>query len=162
VGQLVEDYYIDFHVVNRDESLNQHLTVRFEEDFKTQVTHHTTTKSHRVFMMSCQKLGEFYRGLLREDARLILEVTGVSPLPDVRYDTSRFVAFDPAVPLGENEPALLEPNSTTLVNVILNRTQTDRLATITDGRPVADPGERTPATKTETTGRAALVEASRS
>ena len=43
---------------------------------------------------------------------------------------STFVAYDPAAP-PTGDPDLLFPNTTTLVDVILNRTQTDKLAVIT-------------------------------
>jgi len=158
VDHLVNDYYIDFHVVNRDGTPNEPLTVQFDEDFKTKVTLHSTTKSHRVFMMSCAKLDTFHQALRQHDAQLVLEVTGVSPLPDVQYVTSRFVAYDPAAPVNSHEPALLEPNTTTLVDVILNRCQTDKLATILQGRPVAVEDPNKTIAKTKATGRAAMVE----
>jgi hypothetical protein len=165
VDQLVADYYIDFHVLNRDGTTNEPLTVRFDEDFKTKVTLHSTTKSHRVFMMSCQKLGEFHAALRAADARLALEVTGVSPLPDVRYETHTFTAYDPGANLGPDEPLLLEPNTTTLVDVILNRLQTDKLATISPGRtiaaaPAGAPASPAAAPEDGLTGRAALIHGS--
>ena len=156
VDQLVEDYFIDFHVAGKDGKPHEVLTLKFDEDFESQVTPHSTTKSHRVFMMNCSKLAEFHAALKAAQAHLVLEVTGVSPFPDVQYRTSRFVAFDPAVPLQPGEPALLFPNTTTLVDVILNRIQTDRLLVITSGAPVAAPAA---ALKEERTGRAALFSA---
>ena len=158
VDQLVEDYYIDFHVAGKDGKPNEALTLKFDEDFESQVTPHSTTKSHRVFLMNCSKLGEFRDALTAAQAHLVLEVTGVSPLPDVKYDTSRFVAFDPTVPLEPGEKGLLFPNTTTLVDVILNRTQTDRLLTITDGsvQPAAAAAVA-PSREGARTGRAALL-----
>lgn len=157
VDQLVEDYFIDFHVAGRDGSPHEALTLRFDRDFQSQVTPHSTTKSHRVFMMNCSRLGEFHAALVAAQAHLVLEVTGVSPLPDVKYETSRFVAFDPAVPPKPGEPGLLFPNTTTLVDVILNRMQTDRLLAITDGSAMpAAAAAAAPAPKAVRTGRAAL------
>ena len=161
INQPVEDYYIDFHVARRDGTPHQELTLKFDDDFQQQVTVHSTTKSHRVFMMNCSGLNEFHQALRQSDAYLVLEVTGVSPLPDVRYETSRFVAFDPAAPLQPGEPALLTPNTTTLVDVVLNRMQTDRLLTISGGGPVAE--RVVPVAAVEApqarTGRAALIHA---
>jgi pimeloyl-ACP methyl ester carboxylesterase len=153
VDQLVEDYYIDFHVVGRDGKPHQALTLKFDEDFESKVTPHSTTKSHRVFLMNCSKLAELHQALKAEGARLVLEVTGVSSLPDVRYRTSRFTAYDPSAP-PSNDPDLLYPNTTTLVDVILNRTQTDRLAVITGG---ALAPQAAPAAHEERSGRAELV-----
>jgi hypothetical protein len=62
----------------------------------------------------------------------MLEITGASALPDVRYELSQFVAFDPAAALKDGEPYLLQPNTTTLVDVVLNRLQADRLLVIKD------------------------------
>jgi pimeloyl-ACP methyl ester carboxylesterase len=156
INHEVEDYYIDFHVAHRDGTPHQELTLRFDDDFDQEVTVHSTTKSHRVFMMNCSKLDQFYQALMQADAVLVLEVTGVSPLPDVRYDTSRFIAFDPKVPLLPGEPALLFPNTTTLVDVVLNRMQTDRLLTISGLTPVAAI-TAPPGTTPVRTGRAALA-----
>ena len=154
VNQLVEDYFIDFYVAGRDDQPHEELTLRFDRDFESQVTPHSTTKSHRVFMLNCSKLGEFHAALKAAQARLVLEVTGVSPLPDVKYLTSRFVAFDPSASAKPGEPHLLFPNTTTLVDVILNRVQTDRLLVITGGGVVAAAAA---APKEGRSGRAALV-----
>jgi hypothetical protein len=109
-------------------------------------------------MMNCSRLEEFHRRLRETDTYLVLEVTGVSALPDVRYETSRFVAFDPGVALGPGEPALLFPNTTTLVDVVLNRIQTNRLLTISGVVPERVAAAAiAPGTTRERTGRAALV-----
>jgi hypothetical protein len=112
---------------------------------------------YQQFMMNCTNLGEFHQRLKAEGARLVLEVTGVSALPDVRYMKSTFVAYDPAMP-PKGEPDLLFPNTTTLVDVILNRTQTDKLAVITGptGAVVAM-AVTTTEPPVEKTGRAALI-----
>jgi hypothetical protein len=108
-------------------------------------------------MMNCSKLGEFHQGLKAEGAKLILEVTGVSALPDVRYMKSTFVAYDPAAPPSD-DPYLLSPNTTTLIDVILNRTQTDRLAVITGPTGAIVVTAVTAAAPPEQkTGRAALI-----
>jgi pimeloyl-ACP methyl ester carboxylesterase len=159
VDHLVEDYFIDFYVMGKDDKPHEALTLKFDEDFESQVTTHSTTKSHRVIMMNCSKLGEFHQQLKAEGAKLVLEVTGVSPLPDVRYMKSAFVAYDPTAP-PTNDPDLLYPNTTTLVDVILNRTQTDKLAVIT-GPTGAVVVTAVAATQPETkTGRAALIASS--
>ena len=158
VDQLVEDYFIDFYVLGKDSKPHEALTVQFDEDFQSQMTTHSTTKSHRVVMLNCSKLGEFHQGLKAAGAKLILEVTGVSALPDVRYMKSTFVAYDPLLP-PTGDPDLLFPNTTTLIDVILNRSQTDRLAVITSPKgavvvtavTAAEPPE-------EKTGRAALID----
>jgi hypothetical protein len=153
VDQVVEDYHIDFYVEGADGEPHEELTLRFDRDFESHITTHSTTRSHRVFMMNCTHLGEFGAALVAQKARLVLEITGVSPLPDVRYVKSRFVAFDPVAP-DPNQPSLLFPNTTTLINVALNRMQTDRLLSIhppADSVTVADPADL------PLTGRAKLI-----
>jgi hypothetical protein len=108
-------------------------------------------------MMNCHRLSEFHQALKAEGAKLVLEVTGVSALPDVRYMKSTFLAYDPAAP-SKGEPDLLFPNTTTLVDVILNRTQTDRLAVITGAKGAIVVTAVTAAEPPpQKTGRAALV-----
>jgi hypothetical protein len=132
IDQSVEDYYIDFHVVHRDGRAHEDLTVFFDEHFEAGVHRHSAKPSHRVFLMNCGRLHEFHQRLQQEDALLMVEVTGSSSLPDVNYNTSRFVAFDPKATLTAGEPSLLKPNTTTFVDVILNRRQSDRLLVIRD------------------------------
>ena len=48
------------------------------------------------------------------------------------YEKNRYPAFDPRRPLSPGEPALLFPNTTTLVDVVLNRKQNDTLLVIKD------------------------------
>jgi hypothetical protein len=157
VDMIVEDFFIDFHVADRDGSTNADLTVFFEEHFTKQVTRHSTTGSHRVFLVSCGKLDEFHQKLKAANAMLMLEITGASPLPDVQYETSRYVAFDPRAPLAPGEPYLLFPNTTTLVDVVLNRMQSDNLLVVKDSRlhvVAAPPAARGLEART---GRAELV-----
>ena len=137
------------------------LTEQFDELFETKVHVHSKAKSHRVFWMNCSQLRTFDQGLRAAGARLMIEVSGKSALPDVRYYVSTFVAYDPAVDPVNGAPVLLAPNTTTLVDVILNRAQTDRLlsigaARLADGaRPVAPAAA--PAVTPERTGRAVLA-----
>jgi hypothetical protein len=156
VDHIVEDYYIDFYVATRDGHAHHDLTVFFDEHFEGRVTRHSAQPSHRVFMMNCGKLHEFWDRLIAEDAVLMLEITGSSPLPDVRYQRSQYVAFDPKADLAPGEPKLLQPNTTTLVDVILNRRQADRLLVIKDCTLTVVVEEATAAV-TPLTGRAELV-----
>jgi hypothetical protein len=129
VDHVLDDYHIDFYVEGADGEPHEELTLQFDSDFESHVTTHSTTRSLRVYMMNCTHLEEFGAQLVRHGARLVLEITGISPLPDVRYVTSRFIAYDPAAQAWEG-PSLMYPNTTTLINVALNRMQTDRLLSI--------------------------------
>lgn len=156
VGMPVEDYYIDFHVLSRDGRTHEALTVEFDEQFETQVHVHSVDKASRVFMVNCAHLARFHEGLKQADAVLMIEVTGQSTLPDVRFALHRAVAFDPAAPLADGEPMLLSPNTTTFIDVVLNRVQADKLLTISDNTatPLANPLRFAPE---PVTGRAQLL-----
>jgi hypothetical protein len=132
VDQIVDDYFIDFYVATRDGHAHADLTIFFDENFEVRVTRHSVAASHRVFLMNCAKLSEFHQRLRAADALLMLEITGSSSFPDVRYEKSQFVAFDPNADLAPGEPTLLKANTTTLVDVVLNRRQADRLLVVKD------------------------------
>jgi hypothetical protein len=112
-------------------------------------------------MLECSALGAFGRALADARAKLVLEVTGVSPLPDVRYQVSAVDAYDPAAPATNGEPALLYPNTTTFIDIVLNRRQTDRLLVMKDQRLEPLPGGPAEAGVGPPTGRGALVVARR-
>lgn len=161
VGLDVHDFYVDFHVVGPDGTTHEELTLRFDDDFETNFYRHSASGAHRVMMLDCRKLGEFATRLRDARAKLVIEITGVSNLPDVRYVVSRYDAYDPSQPLAAGEPILLCENTTTLVDVVLNRMQTDKLLEVKDGRlrsitVAAAPQAAAPRAPT---GRAAVVAA---
>lgn len=132
VDLLVQDFYIDFHVVDADGTPNEELTLQFDERFKANVYKHSTSAAHRVVMLDCNELGQFGKALERAHAKLVVEISGVSACPDARYEPSTFVAVDPAEPSDPNQPSLLYPNTTTFVDVVLDRRQTDKLLVVKD------------------------------
>lgn len=133
----VNDFYVDFRVVNADASRHDELTLRFVNDFSANFYRHSASGAHRVMMLDCRELGAFAADLRQARAKLVLEVTGVSHLPDVFYQVGRYDAYDPAAPPRPG-PMLLCANTTTLVNVVLNRRQTDKLSQVRDARSIKD------------------------
>jgi hypothetical protein len=83
-------------------------------------------------MLDCSELGTFAQALDRANGTLVVEVSGVSSCPDVHYEPSTFIAFDPKEPLVPGQPTLLFPNTTTFVDVVLDRCQTDKLLVVKD------------------------------
>jgi hypothetical protein len=67
------------------------------------------------------------------------------------------VAFDPHAPLGPDEPFLLFPNTTTLVDVVLNRIQSDKLLVVKDSRLQVISAPSVARVATAPTGRAELM-----
>ncbi len=156
----VEDFYVDFHVVDADGHPHEALTLRFDEDFEAQFYRHSANGAYRVMMLNCRALEQFGQHLAQARARLMLEITGVSSLPDVAYQRGTHVAYDPARPVPAGEPTLLCANTTTLVNVVLNRRQTDKLLEVKDGRLNAIPVVA-PARAASRTGRAVIADPAR-
>jgi pimeloyl-ACP methyl ester carboxylesterase len=157
VDVTVDDFFIDFYVVNRkDGSVNQELTLFFDEHFAKEVTRHSTTGSHRVFLMECGQLRNFKQRLEADDAVLMLEISGKSPLPQVRYEKGTYEAWDWKRVLEPDEPYLLFPNTTTLIDVVLNRRESDTLLGLKDAglHPIQGPALPPP---DQVTGRGAIV-----
>jgi hypothetical protein len=159
VGLDVHDFYVDFHVLGPDGRPDAELTLRFDEDFETTFYRHSASGAHRVMMLDCRKLDTFAASLAAAGAKLVLEITGAAHLPDVHYVLSRYDVYDPARPPRAGEPTLLCANTTTLVDVILNRRQTDKLLQVRDSG-LNTIGVATAADGPQRTGRAAVIPAS--
>lgn len=132
----VPDYYIDFHVAKKDGSADEQLTVLFDEYFQASFYRHSVDPSHRVMLVDCSKLAEFRDLLKKNEARLMVEVNGVSSSPSVKYTAQTYEIYDPNK---HYDVSFLYPNTTTLVDIVLNREQMERMLVIKDGglRPVA-------------------------
>jgi hypothetical protein len=155
----VPDYYVDFHVVQQDSSPNEELTVLFDEYFKASFYRHSVDPSHRVMLVDCSKLEEFHNLLREHNARLMIEINGVSACPSVKYGPQRFEVYDPQK---DYEISFLHPNTTTLIDLVLNRQQMQRMLVIrgADLEPLARVA--VPAGEAETFGgRAELIRHSR-
>ena len=131
----VPDYYVDFHVVQRDGTPNEELTVVFDEYFKASFYRHSVDPSHRVMLVDCSKLEEFRDLLRQQGGRLMIEINGVSACPSVKYGPQRFEVYDPEK---EYKISFLHPNTTTLIDLVLNRQQIERMLVIrgADSQPL--------------------------
>ncbi|MGH7766703.1 MAG: esterase/lipase family protein [Candidatus Binatia bacterium] len=133
VDLAVPDYFIDFHVVGRDGKTDKELTLQFDEYFQASFYPHSVDPSYRVMLVDCSKLEEF-RDLLKErDARLMLEINGKSSCPSIKYGPQKFEIYDPKKE-DEYEVSFLYPNTTTLVDIVLNREQMERMLVIKDSK----------------------------
>ncbi len=157
VGQSVRDYFLDFFVVDSKGRPDRELTQAFDEAFEAQFYTHSADPSHRVMMVNCDELRAFGKRLAAKSARLVFDVTAASPLPDVSYRRGEYVAFDGAAP-GQGPISFLFPNTTTLVEVVLDREQTSRILEVRGASGAAAKRARV-AKPSALTGRAALVDA---
>ena len=85
-------------------------------------------------MLKHRKLARLSKRLVERKASLMFDVSAASDVPNVSYKKGVFLVFDGTVaePRMGDEPAFLYPNTTTLVDIVLNRQQTEKLANIKD------------------------------
>ncbi|MGQ0651237.1 MAG: esterase/lipase family protein [Betaproteobacteria bacterium] len=135
VDQPVHDFYIDFHVLAADGSVDKALTLQFDQLLKTSFCRHSVDASHRCLLLDCSELGAFKQSLDKAEAKLMLQVDGTSGLPDVTYRRQTFEVYPRRK---DGDPAFLCPNTTTLVDIVLNRQQSARMLVLKDSalRPI--------------------------
>lgn len=165
VDLVVHDYFIDFFVLDQAGTPHRDLTERFAEDFETKIYTHSADASHRAVLMNLGAIGDFLRDLKREKARLVFDIAAKPPLPNVSYQRGAFTVYDGAQT--DQNQNFIRPNTTTMVDVVLNRRAASKLLSVRSGDPgAAQPSALEaleaaagPAT-TETTGRAQLIQES--
>jgi hypothetical protein len=126
VDDEVLNTFIDFYVYNSDNSKNVELTKELDrilsnDEFYT----HSANSSHRVLLFNFDKWETFRTTkLVPQQAKVILEILPSQVSSCAYYERCRQVIYDPAW----SEDALdgnrfFYPNTTTLVEVVLNRKQ---------------------------------------
>lgn len=156
VGFAITDYYLDFYVLQSSGAVDKNLTTEFDKEFESEFTTHSADKSCRVLLLNVTNLRTYLKKLRQAEAKLVFDITAKSPLREVQYLPAYTVLFDGASPDTGDDPAFLFPNTTTLVEIILNRCESDKILTTLnhDLSPVSLPA---PACSTTPTGRAALI-----
>jgi hypothetical protein len=153
VGLAIDDYYIDFHVLRADGRVHDKLTLEFDKQFEQEFYRHSKDGSCRALLVNLAKFRAFGKRLRQEKAKLVFDVVATSPVKEVKY----LPAF--ATLLGgtdnNDEPSFFYPNTTTLVEIILNRVATDKVLELLDIDLKALKLEATTAA-TSRTGRALL------
>jgi hypothetical protein len=153
----VGDYYLDFYVVLPTGQVEQKLTAEFDKEFESEFTRHSADSSCRVLMLNVTNLRKYLQKLRQAKASLVFDITAKSPNAQVTYLPGYAVVFDGSAPVVANQPTFLYPNTTTLVEIVLNRVESDKVLHLLDcdlnkpPLPVARPS-------TSPTGRAALLE----
>ena len=139
VGQPVRDYYLDFHVQNKNGTPHQPLTEEFDEKFEAGFYRHSADPSCRVMLLNCRQLSHFKKKLEQARARLVFDITARSHLPDASYQPGLYVIYDGNKPGDEPETTFIYPNTTTLVDIIMNRIQTDTLLNVAGYEKIMQP-----------------------
>ena len=133
----VEDFFLDFMILNEKGNFDEKLSMEFDENFESEFYTHSADSAHRVMMVNYDKLSGFLNTLKASKAKLAFDLTAKTPLPDVKYIKAQFVVFDGAT-AGANRTSFLFPNTTTLVDIVLDRTQKDQLLNVKTGEKVKE------------------------
>ncbi len=129
--------------------------MEFDETFESQFYTHSDDPSCRVMMINCRKMEGFSKKLRQARARLVFDIEAKSPLPGIEFHKSFFVIFDGNGEERREEPSFIYPNTTTLVDIVLNRRQSEKLLHLSDHarKRLA----RRPEARKRMTGRGSLV-----
>jgi len=125
VGLPVRDYYIDFYAQMADGSTHQKLTLEFDRTFETDFYRHSADPSCRALLLNLAVLRDYCRRLKAAKARLVFDVFATSSIKEIRYLPGFALVFDEHS--AKDEPDFLFENTTTLIEVVLNRIATDQV-----------------------------------
>ena len=156
VDLKVDDYFVDFYVVGRDGTPHRRLTEKFEKNFESKFYRHSEDPACRVLMMNLTKIADLLRELKSTKSRLVFDITAQPPLPNIQYEQGEFVVYDGAKP-GSN-PNFIRPNSTILIDVIMNRRAASKVLAVRQSDAVEPLAALDVAAGRERTGRAKLVQ----
>jgi hypothetical protein len=156
VGFSVADYFVDFHVLLPSGEVDRRLTAEFDKEFESEFTRHSADSSCRVLMLNVTNLRKYLQKLRQARARLVFDISAKSPGTQVKYLPGYAVVFDGASPATGNDPTFLYPNTTTLVEIILNRVASDKVLHLLD-HDLNKPPLAATHPSTSPTGRATLL-----
>lgn len=154
VGLPVSDFYIDFYAQLANGAVHEKLTLEFDKSFEVEFYRHSADPSCRTLMLNLARLREYFKRLKAAKARLVFDVCAISPIKEVKYLPAFAVVFDDTA--ASDEPTFLYENTTTLVQIILNRVASDQVLHLVnfDLKPLAlKPTDAT----TSASGRACLL-----
>lgn len=157
VGMSISDYYLDFYVARGDGQVDQKLTAEFDKEFETEFTRHSADSSCRVLLLNVTNLRKYLQKVRQAKARLVFDLTAKSPNAQVRYLPGYAVVFDGTKDPKPGEPTFLYPNTTTLVEIVLNRIESDKVLHLLN-HDLVKPTIPASLPTTSPTGRAALLE----
>jgi len=133
VGQPVADYFIDFTVQHSNGKQHEELTAEFDEKFGKTFYRHSADSSCRAMLLECNRLRSFKKKPDASKTRLVFDITAVPHLLNISYKPGYYVIYDGKSNAAEPEMTFIYPNTTTLVDIIMNRVQTDKLLNVVHG-----------------------------
>jgi len=132
VNNDVEDYFIDFYVTGPDGVTHSKLTEQFDRQFESEFYVHSSDRACRVMMINCNKVEAFGKALRAAKAKLAFDVTAPGPLPNVRYQSGHVVVFDSSWNIDLIASPFIRPNTTMMVDIVLNREPNDKILAVKD------------------------------
>ncbi|MEM9445379.1 MAG: hypothetical protein AAGA18_08495 [Verrucomicrobiota bacterium] len=135
VGFDINDFFLDFQVElpegtqdprNRQKN---YLNKLFDEKFERRFTNHSQDRSLRVMLINLRELNDVMKEIKKAKAKLKLVVNAAKPYNEVSYAQGEFVVFDSLERKGKN-PSFLFPNTTTMLEIVLNRQPSDKILQI--------------------------------
>jgi hypothetical protein len=128
-GFKCEDYFIDFCVQAKDPAQMKKMNGEIDKILESRVTVHSQDPSMRVFLVNLTELNEFMKCIKAAKARIELNITARRPNSAVSYESTTFVVHDAGMPFA-GQPVFLYQNTTTLIEIILNRMQSDKVLNV--------------------------------
>ena len=126
---MINDYYIDFYVRDQQGNTVRDLTEQFN-GYENKFYKHSADDSCRVLMLDYTNTRRMFNKLKKRKLMLVFDIEAVSDISNIRYEKSFFIVYD-----GINKTkgiSFLYPNTTTLVEIVLNRVQSEKLLSVKD------------------------------
>lgn len=141
VDLKVDDWFMDFSVWTPKKTADRRikwgkkphskLTRQFDNEFESQFYRHSADTSCRTLMLNCSRLESFVADLTAAKSTLILNISARSNVRGVRYRRGQFFVADGSGLFPRKDKfSFMYPNTTTLVDVILDRLQPDSMLKI--------------------------------
>jgi hypothetical protein len=154
VGLPVTDFYIDFYAQLPNNAVHEKLTLEFDKTFEAEFYRHSADPSCRALLLNLADLRAYFKRLKAAKAHLVFDVYAISPIKEVRYLPAFATIFGEGA--NEDEPSFLYENTTTLVEIVLNRVASDQVLHLVNFDLKAIKLPPTDAT-TSASGRAQLI-----
>lgn len=149
VDLKVDDWFMDFSVWTPKKTANGRitwgkkphakLTKQFDREFESQFYRHSDDSSCRTLMLNCTKLESFKAELISEKSTLVLNISARSNVRGVRYRRGQFFVADGSGFFPRKDKfQFMYPNTTTLVDVILDRLQPDSMLKVSPDSDIED------------------------
>ena len=152
-GLSVNDFYIDFYVRDEKGKTVRDLTEKFNA-FENDFYKHSADDSCRILMLNYTDTKKIFNQLKNRKLMLVFDIEAVSSISNIKYEKAYFVVYNGVK--NTEGISFLYPNTTTMVEIVLNRVQNDKLLAVKDNN--LKPLTRSRKTRHKVTGSALLLD----